>query len=104
MVGHLMEGHARRAEHFVARVTVLGMCLAEASITVAASLGRIVTARIAGCVLNTRDFDDRTLHGPTPEVVHSACFRLNRKAGLIALLRSWNAKSKLAAKDQTACP
>lgn len=66
MVSHLVKSQARRAEHFVTQIAALGMGLAYVGATVAASRGSIVTARITARVLNTRNLDDRALHGWTP--------------------------------------
>ncbi len=104
MVGHLMEGQARRAEHFVARITALGMRLADGSVTVAASLGSIISAGITGCVLDTGNFDHRALHSLTPEVAHSTCFHVNGKADIIRPASSMKAKKKPAKNSVTPQP
>ncbi len=63
-------GQAGRAEQFGAGFTTLGMAIADVGIAIAASRCGIIAAAIPGRVLDTRYFDNFTLHAePAPSQV-----------------------------------
>ena len=62
MIGDVVERKARRTEHLIARFAVVSVGIAEVGATVAASLGRIVAARVPSRILDAYNFNDFTLH------------------------------------------
>jgi hypothetical protein len=62
MRGPLMEGKARRTQHFAAYGAILSMCITDVSAAIAASFRSFLATDVSGGIFNVRDFEDFTVH------------------------------------------